>query len=173
MLSLYSALVSATFSVLSSTLLSAANLIVAFCFLIFIILVGIVFDMVGVAVTTANHKPFHSMASHRVPEAKEALAMLRNAAKVSSFCNDVIGDICGIISGAAIGSLVLLAVSGQDNILRVMETVMAALVSGLTVGGKAIGKNLALSRSTDIVHMTAKMLYTFKCINPSKKKSGR
>ena len=85
--------ISGIFSIISNTLLSEAGLISAFLILLVIILIGIIFDVVGVAVTAADARPFHSMAARRVKGAQEALSMLRHAEKVSSFCNDVIGDI--------------------------------------------------------------------------------
>ena len=94
-------LISAVMSLISTNLLSSATLGVSFVILICIIAIGIVFDIIGVAVTAADEKPFHSMASRKVPEAGEALKLIRNAGRVSSFCNDVIGDICGVISGSA------------------------------------------------------------------------
>lgn len=155
--------ISAVFSMVSNTLLSAANLVAAFCVLLVIVFIGIVFDIVGVAVTAADPKPFHSMAAHRVPGAQEALTMLRNAEKVSSFCNDVVGDICGIISGTASASIVVLMVSGHGRAaVGGLEIAMAALVSGLTVGGKAVGKSFAMTNSTKIVHMTARAVYYVK-----------
>ena len=81
------------------------------------------------------------MAAHRVPGAQEALKLLRNAEKVSSFCNDVVGDICGIISGTASASIVLLILANRQSVgtrAQLLEIGMAALVSGLTVGGKAV-----------------------------------
>ena len=159
--------ISALFSTVSNALLGEATLIAAFLILLAIILIGIVFDIIGVAVTAADPKPFHSMAAHKEPGAKEALKMLKNAEKVSSFCNDVVGDICGVISGTASASIVLLMMTGNMGTLgisRIVEILMAALVSGLTVGGKAIGKSFAMSKSTKIVHSTALVLYYVRSI---------
>ena len=44
---------------------------------------------------------YHAMSSKKIKGAKKAVSFKKNADKVSSFCNDVIGDICGIISGSA------------------------------------------------------------------------
>jgi CBS domain containing-hemolysin-like protein len=107
------------------------------------------------------------MAAHRVRGAQEALKMLKNADKVSSFCNDVVGDICGVISGTASASIVLLILSDRgtaSGTARIIEILMAALVSGLTVGGKAVGKSLAMTKSTQIVHMTALVVYYTKSL---------
>ena len=159
--------ISALFSTVSNALLGEATLIAAFFILLAIILIGIIFDIIGVAVTAADIKPFHSMAAHKEPGAKEALKMLKNAEKVSSFCNDVVGDICGVISGTASASIVVLMISGSgagSGLSRVVEIAMAALVSGLTVGGKAIGKSFAMGQSTKIVHMAALVVYYVRSV---------
>lgn len=157
--------ISAVFSTVSNMLLGQAGLAAAFLILLVIILIGILFDIIGVAVTAADAKPFHSMASHKVPGAQEALKLLKNAEKVSSFCNDVVGDICGIISGTASASIVLLILSGRGGLStgdRLLEVGMAALVSGITVGGKAIGKTFAMTKSTKIVHGASLVIYYIK-----------
>lgn len=157
-------IISAVFSSVSGALLGEANLAAAFGILLVIIMIGIVFDIIGVAVTAADTKPFHSMAAHKAHGAQEALAMLRHAEKVSSFCNDVVGDICGVISGTASASIVVLMLSRLREGGKVpgLEIVMAALVSGLTVGGKAVGKTFAMTNSTQIVHMAALAVYYIK-----------
>ena len=93
--------ISAAMSFISSRLLGNAGMAVSFLILICIVAIGIVFDIIGVAVTACPEAPFHAMASRKVAEAPDALKLLRNANRVSSFCNDVIGDICGVISGSA------------------------------------------------------------------------
>lgn len=158
-------LISGVFSMISSLLLLEANLVSAFVILFVIILIGIIFDIIGVAVTAADAKPFHSMAAHKVPGAQEALTMLKNAEKMSSFCNDVVGDICGVISGTACASIVLLLVSAVSIFGRApsaVELVMAALVSGLTVGGKAFGKFFAMNQSVSIIMTAARLVYYVK-----------
>jgi len=154
--------ISALMSLASSELLSGAAVIVAFGILLLIVLIGIVFDILGVAVTASDPKPFHSMAAHRVRGAQEALHMLKHAEKVSSFCNDVIGDICGVVSGTASAAICALVLSGRSDAPKWVSVLLAALVSGVTVGGKAVGKTLALNRSTDIVHLAARAVYYVK-----------
>lgn len=154
--------ISGALTLISGALLSRANLISAFAVLLLIVLIGIIFDIIGVAVTAADDKPFHSMAAHKVPEAPEALKMLRQADKVSSFCNDVIGDICGVVSGTASASIAALVLAGYGNAPKGLSVLLAALVSGLTVGGKALGKSVALSQSTSIVRMAAKVVFYVK-----------
>ena len=149
MLVLATVMISGVLSLAAEALLNRSNLIAAFCILLAIVLIGVVFDVIGVAVTAADTKPFHAMAAHRVSGAREALNLLRKADRVSSFCNDVIGDICGVISGAASASIAALAIAGKGE-TAALEILLAALVSGLTVGGKAAGKHLAISKSTQI-----------------------
>ena len=93
--------VSGMISMISDRIMAVSNMLVAFLILLAIVLIGIVFDIIGVAVTSADEKPFHSMAARKVPGAQEAIALLRNAERVSSICNDVVGDICGVVSGSA------------------------------------------------------------------------
>ncbi len=156
-------LISAFFSFLSDALLERVQTWAAFVVLLVIVLVGIVFDIIGVAVTTADERPFHSMAARNLPEAKEAIRLIRHASRVSSFCNDVVGDICGVISGSA--SAVIAA-----GVIRNFEPVagsffklfLSALVAALTVGGKAVGKTFAINAGTPVVHLAAKLIYRVK-----------
>ena len=123
--------------------------------------IGIVFDIVGVAVTTADEKVFHSMNSRKVTGSKVAVIFKKNADKVSSFCCDVIGDVCGIISGAAGTTIALNIASSLDvNILFVSLTV-AAIIAALTIGGKAMGKSFAINKSDIILYEFAKIVSIF------------
>ncbi len=158
-------LISAVMSFVSSNLLEGSGLVVSFIILICIVLIGIIFDVIGVAVTAADEAPFHSMASRKIPEAVDALRLIRNANRVSSFCNDVIGDICGVISGSAsavIAARVLLLRPGWRE--TVLNLLMSALVAGLTVGGKACGKTVAMQSSTQVVRLAARVLHFFRTL---------
>ncbi len=155
--------VSGTISFVSDRIMEASSMIVAFFILLFIILLGIVFDVVGVAVTSAEEKPFHSMAAHKVPGAQEAIKLLRNAERVSSICNDVIGDICGVVSGAASATIAGQVLANFEcTFPQVITLIMSALVAGLTVGGKAIGKTVAMGSCVKIVHNTGKIIWAFR-----------
>ena len=125
------------------------------------VFVGILFDIVGVAVTGADEKVFHSMNSRQVKGSKVAVLFKKNADKVSSFCCDVIGDICGIVSGASASAVsVGLAVTFNWNLLLVSLTV-AAIVASLTIGGKACGKSFAINKSDVILYQFAKIISIF------------
>lgn len=125
------------------------------------VFVGILFDIVGVAVTGADEKVFHSMNSRQVKGSKVAVLFKKNADKVSSFCCDVIGDICGIVSGASASAVsVGLAATFNWNLLIVSLTV-AAVVASLTIGGKACGKSFAINKSDVILYEFAKIISIF------------
>lgn len=165
-------LLSSTISFASTTILEGASLVGAFFVLLFIVLLGIVFDIIGVAVMSAQEKPFHSMAAKKVPGAAEALKLLRNAEKVSNFCNDVVGDICGVVSGSASAVIAVEALS-QLAPESVAQLVMSALVAGITIAGKACGKDVAMQRCTQIVFLVAKPIYYAKSLFRRKKSKPR
>ena len=164
-------MISAVMSLASSAVAEDASIFFAFVALIVIILIGVVFDMIGVAVTAADPTPFHSMASRKVPEAPDALRLLRNADRVCSICNDVIGDICGVISGSAsaviAARVLVMQKTGSELVLNI---ILSALVAGLTVGGKAFGKTFGIGLSTEVVGVTAKLLYFFRTFLHRKKR---
>ena len=156
-------LVSGLTSLVSGEIMADSGILVAFVILLLIVLVGIVFDIIGMAVASADEKPFHSMASRKVPGAQEAIALLRRAERVTSICNDVVGDICGVVAGSASATVAAqLVQSFGFSKLSVVSLVLSALVAGLTVGGKAIGKVFAVNSCTKIVHSVGKMIYWFK-----------
>ena len=160
-----SAVISAAMSFISSRLLGSAGMAVSFLILICIVAIGIIFDIIGVAVTACPEAPFHAMASRKVPEAPDALRLLRSANRVSSFCNDVIGDICGIISGSAAAVIAARAVIGMDDVRSTVVTLgLSAVVAAATIGGKALGKTVAIGSSVAVVRTTAKVLCFFRTI---------
>ena len=162
--------ISGTISLVSDEVMANSSVLVAFLILLAIIFLGIVFDIIGMAVATADEKPFHSMAARKVPGAHEAIKLLRNAERVSSICNDVVGDICGVVSGSASATIAaLILVNVEVGWPRGISLVMSALVAGLTVGGKAIGKTIAVNSCTKIVHLVGKIIYTVNCVKKKKK----
>jgi len=157
--------ISGAMSFLSGEVLAGGGLALSFVVLLGIILIGVIFDIIGVAVTAAEERPFHSMAAKKVPEAMIAIRLLRKAERVSSFCNDVVGDICGVISGSASAVIAANAFQvGSSDLETVLQLLMSALVAGITVGGKAFGKSIAMGNSTAIVHTASKIIYSFRSI---------
>lgn len=155
-------IISFIFSFLSEILLSRADLIISSMIVLIFIFIGVIFDMIGVAVTTAHEKPFHSMSAKKIYGSNEAIKLLKNQERVSSFCNDVIGDICGIISGSASIYIATNFTSILKIDLFLITLLVTALVSSLTIGLKAIGKSVALNHNVSIVLKTAKVITYIK-----------
>ncbi len=154
-------IVSAALTVASSSVLQEAGIIIALLVIFIIILINIFFDIIGTAVTAAEETPFHAMASRKLSGAKQAIKLIRNADKVSNVCNDVIGDICGIISGAA-GAYIIIRIIGSQKGVTMAEVVMAGLITALTVGGKALGKTIALRNSNYIIYKVSVIISFIK-----------
>mgnify|MGYP007037535243 CR=1 FL=1 len=150
---------SAAMSLCSGALLEDAGYVVATLILLLFIALGILFDIIGVAVTAANPKPFNSMAAHRVKGAKEALYLIRNAEKVASFCNDVVGDICGIVSGSTAAVIVTHLQRDLSTTSVLISIGATALISGITIGGKALGKTVAINQCTSVVYRVARIMH--------------
>src|SRR5690625_1267092 len=153
----------AIFSVISSSILNHVTWIAGGIVVLIIIIIGIVFDMLGIASAAADEAPFHAMAAEKVYGAREAIVIIKNADKFSSFCNDVIGDIAGIVSGTATAIVLIqlsqiLGHSDGSSMQLVLSVIFTSFVAALTVGGKAIGKFFAINSSTEI------MIYTSKTI---------
>lgn len=155
---------SVLFSYGSSVTLNNANIFFTLGVLCFFVLLGVLFDIIGVATTSANLKTFNSMASRKVRGAKEGIWLIKNADRVSSFCNDVIGDICGIMSGttSALITSELIAATGLHPV--VVPLVVTGLVAAATIGGKAAGKTVAVRSSDSVVYLAGRILYFFKKI---------
>ncbi len=152
---------SAVLSLASESVLTGAGIAAALLVLAVFIGLGIIFDIIGVAVTAADERPFHSMAAHREPGASEAIGLLHNASHVSSFCNDVVGDICGIVSGTT-AAVIVVQLQRMLNVHTVLLSVgVTALISGLTIGGKALGKTFAIDKSTRVVFLAGRFLHIF------------
>ncbi len=155
-----SLVLSGILSFFSSTALSGATYLVAMLVLASFILLGILFDMIGVAVTAADAKPFHSMAAHKEKGGREAVRLLSKANQVSSFCNDVVGDICGIVSGSTAAVIVTQLQHSFHTDTILISIAGTALISAVTIGGKALGKAVAINDSTKVVYRVARIMHT-------------
>lgn len=154
-------LVTIVISYITDVLMGNTDLIIAIFVVFMIILIGVVFDTIGTAVAAGNTKPFHSMAAANIRSAKYSILLLNNASKVSNFLNDVIGDIAGIVSGAASAVIVLKIMMLNGNLLNktIISILLSAVVACLTVGGKAIGKEIAMTYSKEIVNFAGKVIF--------------
>lgn len=150
------------FSFSSELALSNANLIVSIILLVVFIGIAMLFDMLGVAVTAGEIEPFVAMSSKKVKGAKTALVLVKNNAKLSSIFCDVIGDICGILSGA-VGTSILAYIVVQGDMLNVLiASLVSAVIASCTVFLKAVGKKIAIKNSTQIILILAKVISVFK-----------
>ena len=147
---------------ISSIAFQDVGVLLAFIVLLLFIFLGIIFDVIGVAVTSAGEKSFHSMSAKRVFGAREALWLIKNVDRVANFCNDVIGDICGIISGATCAIIITKLIQNPsfDNIIT--NLVLTGIVSSITVGGKAMGKSVGINKDREVVFFVGKILRFFK-----------
>ncbi|CQR46781.1 hypothetical protein BN1058_01055 [Paraliobacillus sp. PM-2] len=153
----------AIFSVISSSILSGVVWIAGLFIVLIIVLLGVIFDMLGIAATAADEVPFHAMAAEKIVGSKQAIQIVRNADKFASFCNDVIGDISGVISGTASAIVVLQVANGfgyeEGSTLQItISVIMTSLVAALTVGGKALGKFFGIHSSTKIIFFAGKVI---------------
>ena len=157
------------FSYIFEVLLADVPLLIAFFLLISIIIIGIIFDGIGNAVVAVDEVSFHSMAASKVRGAKDSIVLIRNAPMVANLFNDVIGDICGIISGSTATAIVLSIESGFGIKSVMLSVAMSGFVAALTVGGKAIGKGFAIARARYIVYYVGIVMYYIKKLKHNKK----
>lgn len=131
-----------------------------FLVLVFIFL-GIIFDIIGLSAQTADPKIFHSMATKKVKGSKKTIELIKNKDKVSSLLNDVIGDICGVVSGSC-GLAISINIANMFSFNKIITTILiTSIISSLTIGGKAIGKTIAINNSNEIIFEFAKILNVF------------
>lgn len=169
-----SLVLAAFFSFISELTASAEQIVVIVLLLAFLIVASILFDSIGVAVTSCDATPIISMASRKVYGAKTALWLVKNSGTVSSICNDVIGDIFGIISGACSAAIVVKITTMLDaSWQRWLSIIISAIVSALTIGGKAFMKNIAISNSKDFVLFVARLLAPFSKAERSIRKKNK
>ena len=143
---LMAVVLSAVLSLASEAMLEGAGLAAALLMLALFIGLGIVFDIIGVAVTAADPRPFHAMASHKEKGARESRMLLGHRGHVSG------------ATGAVIVTQIQRALSVRTVLISVAVT---ALVSGLTIGGKALGKTVAIKKSTQVVYWAGRFLHFF------------
>ena len=114
-------------SFLSTNAINNLSLFPAILILLIVIFLGVVADIIGVAVTVGNEEDFHAKASKKIEGAKSSIKLIRNYAKVANICCDVINI--------------------NTNFL------ISAVVAAVTVGSKAAGKVMGQEHSTKIVHV--------------------
>ena len=155
-------IISIVMTLFSTLVLENVGLLIAILITFLFILLGIVFDIIGVAVTSGDEVAFHSMSSRKVKGGKIGVKLMKNTSKVSSVCCDVIGDVCGIVSGTSGVVIVSLIIKLTDFNELLISLLVTGLISALTIGGKALGKGFAVSKSKEIVTIVSRMLSFFQ-----------
>lgn len=160
-ITMISFIISFCLSLISELIIPNTFIAVSIFLVLMFIFIGVIFDAIGLSVATADDKIFHSMATKKVNGAKQAIKLINQKDKVSSFLNDVIGDICGVVSGScglAI-SIKLASIIGMNQVLVTIIT--TSIISALTIGGKAFGKTIAVNNSNEILFEFSKFLSIF------------
>jgi len=154
------------FSLFSELIVRSASVYISAFIVLLLVIISIIFDMIGTAMASAEQAPFVAMSSRKVRGAKEVLGLIKNTDKVCSICNDIVGDICGIVSGVATSAIIYNVVIAKNISSSLMEMIFtiffSAIVACLTIGGKAFGKTIALKRSKDILLLVGVFLSLFK-----------
>lgn len=146
----------------SNMIIPKINIYVGIVIILVFIAISILFDMVGVAITAAEERPFHSMASKKVKGSSHSVRLLKNSDKLASICNDVIGDVCGVVSGSA-GVLVANTLADMVNKdVSIVVLITTAIIASLTITGKALGKSIAIKNSESITFTVGKIVSIFK-----------
>jgi len=146
----------------SSLALNRVHAVIAILVVLLLVAVGVVFDILGTSVTAAELPPLNSMAAKKVPGARQAIWLVRNADAVANFCNDVVGDVAGAVTGAAGATVALrlsLILQGGPWVQQLLSLVIIGVISGLTVGGKAAGKTVAIEQATAVVMAAGRIIY--------------
>jgi len=155
-------ILSAFFSFLSEITTSTAHISVAFMLLILLIVTSVIFDAIGVAATSCELAPLLSMAARKIKGSRMAIKLVKNSGKVSSICCDVLGDICGIVSGSCTLAIVIkITLTSTDKVSFWISILCSSIVAALTVGGKAVFKGIAIRHSRDIILMAGRALALF------------
>ena len=146
------------FSFLTEISIKGSPVYICVIVLIVLLFLNIGCDMIANAIITCQPDAFHAMASNKIKGAKRAVTLCKNATKLGSVFADVIGDICGIVSGAAGAVLVVyIAAIADGNIWEIVSSILvSAVIGALTVGGKAIFKHVAMKYNKQIVFSFAK-----------------
>ena len=142
-------------------LLSKTGVIICVVLLLVVTIISIITDMIGVALTSADLEPFNVLAARRVFGAKAAIKLIKKADKFASFFCDVIGDICGIISGSISATFVVMMgfYAGTTEVL--ISALVSGLVAAVMIGGKAVGKRVAIKNNVFIISKFASFLAVF------------
>ena len=163
------------FSNVSEIVMSKASLMISIFVAIFFIGIAVLFDIIALSTTSCDKEPFLAMASRKVSGAKQALMLINVAPKISTICADIVGDMCGILSGTVcariIVSFCIINPSLDGN--TVFAALISSILAALTVSIKSFSKYYSVNYSNQIMLFIGKTLYFlgFGKTKKNKKKS--
>ena len=158
----FSLVLCAFFGVISEIMLSHTNILLAVILILCLVGVSVLFDMIGVAVTASDIKPFLSKTYSNDKNVNIAIRLIKNADRVNSICADVVGDVCSILSGAGGATICVIIVSSSPDVNSFVVSIMlSSLIASINVLGKALGKTYAMINSHKIVLKVSKFLGLF------------
>lgn len=160
---------SLVFSSLSETVLTNSGIAVATLVIIFFLIVQYLTDMIGNAVTACEDNCFDERVKSKKRGAREAAILVRNKDRVSSLLCDIIGDICGILSGSAGAAIVAKLATSGSKISILVAGIVTALIASFTVAGKAWGKAYSKNNCEGITLKCGKFMAFF--LRSKKKKT--
>ncbi|KLU61373.1 hypothetical protein CEB3_c23140 [Peptococcaceae bacterium CEB3] len=165
----------------SEVLLRHTSLVIAWVFLLVVILVHVIFDTIGIAATAATEPPHHARAANKVHGGKQAVALVRHADMVANFANDIVGDVTGTLAGAMGASIAMNLVHSYPELSPGeiwLNTGMLALIASVMVTSKAVGKSFAIEEANMIIGTVGGILATIEKftgwkITEGKKRGGK
>lgn len=147
-------------SFISQITTSKSDITVSIMLLSFMILISIIFDGIGLSVASCSQEDIKKYARY-AKQYDIAKFLLKNAEKVNNICADVIGDMCGILSGACGASIVLQLTMSSQSGGHWITIIVSSVIAAITVGGKASLKKVAVKNSAEFVFMSARIIGIF------------
>ena len=154
-------ILSSGFNILSELVvanLTLKTIFIAYILILVIVLISIIADIIGVAATSCDIQPFLAMAARKVKGAKMAVRIAKNRDVVNSVCSDIIGDICGIISGACGAAIITVMAISDSKINLIASVVCSTVIAALMITGKAMGKKLGLNKAREMQGILYKLI---------------
>ena len=154
---------SVSFSLLSDIVLTHTSFIISIIMIILFMLVGVIADMIGVAITSCSEESLNNIRDEKIK--KICFMLTNNSDKISVICCDIIGDICSILSGACGASIVykLITIGFEGFADGIISASVSGLIACLTIFFKSLEKRIAVTKSSEITYILS------KCINKIKK----
>ena len=153
---------SIVFGMFSQSLFPTMPAFLSVLIIFFFIIVSVLFDMIGVAFTTMSKSDLNGFSEPDSHLFETLSRLFENKDKISSFCGDIVGDICGILSGAGGVSLVYNMNFLDMNVNFIATCITSSVIAGLTIFGKAIMKGYAVQNCKKVAYLTAKIIYSFQ-----------